>query len=113
MEWVGLAAAAGGLLYKVWTLVRAGKEFGEEENLSLATETGLEVRGISGTEPDHLVVGQVEGALELSQVGGVQVGQLGKAVENRSARTRTFKSFACCGGTLSIHYDRDIHSDST
>lgn len=103
MEWIGVAGAAAAVLYEV---VRRIRDFREREDLSLAPEAGLEVAGVSGAETDHLVVGQVEGPLELSQVGGVQVGQLSEAVQTDTRRTRTFKSFACCGGTLSIHFDR-------
>ena len=106
MEWVGLAAVAGGLVYKVWGWVREGNEFDEGQSLSLPAEAGLEIGSIGGAEPDHLVVGQVEGSLELSQVGGVQVGSLSEAGQSTSRRTRTFKSFACCGGTLSVHFDK-------
>lgn len=98
-----MAGAVGALLYEA---VRRIRGLAEEEDLSLAPETGLEVARVSGAEPDHLVVGQVEGPLELSQVGGVQVGQLSEALQSDVRRTRTFKSFACCGGTLSIHFDR-------
>ena len=106
MEWVGLAAVAGGLVYKVWTWAQRGKEFDEGGSLSFPAEAGLEIGSESSAEADHLIVGQVEGSLELSQVGGVQLGNLSEALQTNSSRTRTFKSFACCGGTLSVHFDK-------
>ena len=93
------------ITWRLWQGLR-GKEFDENEGLSLPAEAGLEVGSIGSAEPDHLVVGQLEGPLELSQVGGLQIGQLSEAGETGSRRTRTFKSFACCGGTLSVHFDK-------
>lgn len=74
--------------------------FSEEEDLSFSAKGGLEIGGISGTKPDHVVISEVERPLEFRQVGGVNVVKLRKRNE---ARTRTFRGLSCCGSRVTLH----------
>jgi hypothetical protein len=101
MEWVGVATAAAGLVYKVWQWYRRKDEVQRKDSLALPAEAGLEIGSVGGAEPDHLVVREVERPLELSQVGGVQVGELRQGLDH--SRAGTLRALTCCGGRLTLH----------
>lgn len=101
MEFIAAATAVSGLLYKVWAAWRESEEEKSENSLSTFTEAGLEVGSVGSADADHLVVGEVERPLELSQVGGLNVGELRQGLD--AHRAGTFKAFTCCGGRLALH----------
>lgn len=107
MEYV---AIAGGVAVFVWRLYTYFSESGsgQKNNLlgekvsALAAQGGFEVAGVGSAQADHLVVGEIEGTLELSQVGGVQVVGVKR---RRETRTRTLRGLSCCGSRLTLHSD--------
>lgn len=101
MEYIAAATAVSGLLYKVWAAWRESEEEKNENSLSTLAEASLEVGSIRGADADHLLIGEVERPLELSQVGGLNVGEFRQGLD--AHRAGTFKAFTCCGGRLALH----------